>query len=582
MTKENKTLANKRHTLAHLLAAAVIKKYPDVKLTLGPAVDNGFYYDIDFGEVKPTDKDLKDFQKNMRKMLSSWKEFTHREVSIEEARELYKDNQYKFELVNEIAERGEKITLYTCADFTDLCRGGHTENPAQEIDGKSFELSHIAGAYWRGDEKNPMLTRIYGTAFDTPEELSEYKEMLEEAKKRDHRKLGKEMDLFTFSDLVGSGLPLFTPKGTLIRDLVISKIQNIQKEYGYQKVTIPHITKKDLYETSGHWEKFGDELFKVKGQSDTEFVMKPMNCPHHTQIYAGQPRSYRDLPIRYMESTMVYRDEQAGELLGLSRVRSISQDDGHVFCTPEQMKQEVKNIVNVIKEFYTSLGMLEEGKYWVSLSVRSKEKADKYLGDPSVWDQAEAVLEEVAKEENLPYKRVEGEAAFYGPKLDFQFKDALGREWQLGTAQLDFVMPDRFGLEYTDNNGEKKTPVMIHRAVAGSLERFMAVTIEHFAGAFPFWLSPVQVVVMPVNDDAHGKYASNILKQLTDAGIRSEYADATESLGKRMRNAKKQKVPYIFVLGDKEVGSNTITAEGRNDEKLEDISTETFINNVLK
>jgi len=582
MTNENNTLANKRHTLAHLLAAAVIKKYPDVKLTLGPAVDNGFYYDIDFGDTKPEEKDLKDFQKNMRKMLSSWKEFTHQEVSIDEARELYSDNQYKLELVNEIAERGEKITLYTCGDFTDLCRGGHTDNPAEEINGKAFELSHMAGAYWRGDEKNQMLTRIYGIAFDTPEELAEYKEMLEEAKKRDHRKLGQELDLFTFSPLVGSGLPLFTPKGTLIRDLVIDKIQNIQKEYGYQKVTIPHITKKDLYEKSGHWEKFGDELFKVKGQSDTEFVMKPMNCPHHTQIFAGKPRSYKDLPIRFMESTMVYRDEQAGELLGLSRVRSISQDDGHVFCTPEQMKQEIKNIVNVIKEFYTSLEMLEDGKYWVSLSVRSEEKADKYLGDTSVWDKAEAVLEEVAKEENLPYKRVEGEAAFYGPKLDFQFKDALGREWQLGTAQLDFVMPARFELEYTDNDGEKKTPVMIHRAVAGSLERFMAVTIEHFAGAFPFWLSPVQVVVMPVNDEAHSEYANDVLQQLTNAGIRAEYADATESLGKRMRNAKKEKVPYIFVLGDKEKNSNTITAEGRNGEKLEDLSVADFMEKVTK
>jgi threonyl-tRNA synthetase len=573
-------LAKKRHTLAHLLAASVLKKYPDVKLTLGPAVNNGFYYDIDFGDTKPEEKDLKEFQKTMRKTLSSWKEFTHREVSIDEAREIYADNPYKLELVNEIAERGEKITLYTCGDFTDLCRGGHTENPADEIDGKAFELSHMAGAYWRGDEKNQMLTRIYGIAFDTPEELAAYKELLEEAKKRDHRKLGQELDLFTFSPLVGSGLPLFTPKGTLIRDLVVEKIQSIQAGYGYQKVTIPHITKKDLYETSGHWEKFGDELFKVKGQSNTEFVMKPMNCPHHTQIFAGQPRSYKDLPLRYMESTMVYRDEQAGELLGLSRVRSISQDDGHVFCTLEQMKQEITNIVNVIKEFYTSLGMLEEGKYWVSLSVRSEEKADKYLGDEKVWDQAEAVLEEVAKEENLPYKRVEGEAAFYGPKLDFQFKDAIGREWQLGTAQLDFVMPARFELEYTDNNGEKQTPVMIHRAVAGSLERFMAVTIEHFAGAFPFWLSPVQVAVMPVNDDAHGQYAQDVLTELQTAGIRAEYADATESLGKRMRNAKKAKTPYVLVLGDKEKESNTITAEGRNDEKLENISVGEFVEKV--
>jgi threonyl-tRNA synthetase len=577
-TDQTENLTHIRHTLAHLLAAVAVDKYPEAKLTLGPAVDNGFYYDIDFGKTKISDSDLKDFQKAMRKKLSSWTEFSHKEVSADEAREMYKDNLYKTELVNEIEEREEKITLYTVGDFTDLCRGGHVDSPAKDIDPKSFELSHVAGAYWRGDENNTMLTRIYGVAFESPEKLAEYKKMVEEAKKRDHRKLGQELDLFTFSEIIGSGLPLFTPKGTLIRDLVTNKIQSLQKEFGYQKVTIPHITKKDLYEKSGHWDKFKEDLFHVKGKSETEFVMKPMNCPHHTQIYSSQMRSYRDLPLRYMESTMVYRDEQAGELMGLSRVRSISQDDGHVFCTPEQIEQEVKNIVNVIKDFYGSLGMLEEGKYWVSLSVRDSETPEKYLGDSSVWDKAEAVLESIAKEENLPYKRVEGEAAFYGPKLDFQFKDAIGREWQLGTAQLDFQMPDRFDLEYTDKDGEKKTPVMIHRAVAGSLERFMALAIEHFAGAFPYWLSPVQVVVMPVNDDAHGEYATQVFEKLLESGVRAEYSEASESLGKRMRNAKKQKTPYIFVLGDKEKESNTITAEGRDDEKLEGISVVDFIN----
>jgi threonyl-tRNA synthetase len=573
----DQNLANKRHTLAHLLASVVIEKYPNAHLTLGPAVDNGFYYDIDFGDIKPEEKDVKEFQKMMRKTLSKWTEFTHQEVSADEARALYKNNPYKLELVNEITERGEKITLYTCGGFTDLCRGGHCDHPATDIDANAFELSHMAGAYWRGDEKNTMLTRIYGIAFETSEELAEYKTMLEEAKKRDHRKLGKELDLFTFSDLVGPGLPLFTPKGTLVRDLVVEKIQNIQKGFGYQKVTIPHITKKELYETSGHWDKYGDDLFKVRGRGDAEFVMKPMNCPHHTQIFAGKPRSYRELPLRFMESTMVYRDEQAGELLGLSRVRSISQDDGHVFCTPEQIKQEVKNIVSVIKQFYTSLDMLNDGQYWVSLSVRDPQKLEKYLGDASVWDMAEDYLEQVAKEENLPYKRVEGEAAFYGPKLDFQFKDAIGRQWQLGTAQLDFNMPKRFELEYTDADGTKKTPVMIHRAVAGSLERFMAVAIEHFAGAFPFWLSPVQVAVMPINDEAHGDYAHQVYEQLLAQNIRAEYIGADESLGKRVRNAKKEKVPYIFVLGDKEKESKTITAEGRNEEKLEDITVEEFI-----
>ena len=360
-----KQLEQKRHTLAHLLAAAVLEKYPHAKLTLGPAIENGFYYDIDFADNDaPGDEDLKSLQKSMKKLINKWTEWEHREVAAEEARELFAGNPYKLELIDEIEKKGEAITLYTCGGFTDLCRGGHSDNPKEEIATDAFKLDKVAGAYWRGDEKNPMLTRIYGIAFDTKEELEAYEKMLEEAKARDHRKLGKELELFTFSELVGPGLPLFTPKGTLVRDLIVDKIMTIQTKYGYQKVTIPHITKSDLYKTSGHWEKFGDELFKVKGQSDAEFVMKPMNCPHHTQIFDSSPRSYKDLPIRYAETTMVYRDEQAGELLGLSRVRSITQDDGHVFCTEEQIDQEVENIVKVIKEFYTSLGMFEEGKFW--------------------------------------------------------------------------------------------------------------------------------------------------------------------------------------------------------------------------
>ena len=571
----NDKIANQRHTLAHLLAAAVLKLYPDTKIALGPAIENGFYYDMDF-ETPITETDLKKIEKQMKKILPAWKEFTHEEKTPSEAREYFKDNPYKLELIDEIEAKGEQITFYTCGDFTDLCRGGHLENPAQEIKPDSFKLDKVAGAYWRGDEKNKMLTRVYGLAFSTSEELAEYTAIVEEAKKRDHRKLGKELDLFTFSDLVGPGLPLFTPKGTLFRDLVVEKIQSIQARYGYKKVTIPHITKKDLYEKSGHWEKFGEELFKVNGQSDNQFVMKPMNCPHHTQIFAGQPRSYKELPVRYMESTMVYRDEQAGELLGLSRVRSISQDDGHVFCTPEQMKQEIKNIVNVIKEFYTSLGMLEEGRYWVSLSVRSEEKADKYLGDADIWNQAESVLEEIAKEENLPYKRVEGEAAFYGPKLDFQFKDAIGREWQLGTAQLDFVMPSRFGLEYTNNAGKKQTPVMIHRAVAGSLERFMAVALEHFAGAFPLWLSPTQVAIVPVREE-HKEKAEEIKSELAAKNIRVEfYSPESNSLGKRIREATKMKTPYTVVLGDKEIESGELTIEKRDGSK-ETMSLNDFV-----
>ncbi len=567
-------LSKKRHTLAHLLAQAVLEHYPGALPTLGPAIDTGFYYDFDFGTEKLGDEDIKKIQKSMRKNLNKWTEFTHREVSVSEAREIFKNNPYKLELIEEISGKGETITLYTCGGFEDLCRGGHSENPLKEIPSDSFKLSHQAGAYWRGDEKNKMLTRIYGLAFESEEKLKEHESMIEEAKKRDHRKLGAELDLFTFSDLVGAGLPLFTPKGTLLRDLIIEKIQGIQKKFGYQKVTIPHITKSDLYKTSGHYEKYGDDLFKVKGRGETEFCMKPMNCPHHTQIFASQQRSYKDLPLRYVETTTVYRDEQAGELMGLSRVRAISQDDGHIFCRPDQIEEEVKNIISIIKEFYTNLGMLQDGKYWVSLSVRDPQNLDKYIGDESVWNTAEKTLEDICKKEGLNYKRVEGEAAFYGPKIDFQFKDALGREWQLGTAQLDFNMPKRFGLEYTDKDGEKKTPVMIHRAIAGSLERFLALAIEHFAGAFPVWLSPVQVAVVPVNGDAHGEYAKEVFEILRKAEIRAELYNENESLGKRVRQIKTQKIPFTLVIGDKEKESGRLTAEGRNEEKHENLSVE--------
>lgn len=575
----SEALAQQRHSLAHLLAAAVLEHYPDAKLTLGPAIDNGFYYDIDFGETKISDKELKTIEKTMKKMKNKWTAFEGREVSPDEAREIYKDNEYKLELIDEIAEKGEAITLYASGDFTDLCRGGHIDDMST-IDGKSFKLDRVAGAYWRGDETRPMLTRIYGLAFETAEKLDEYLELREEAKKRDHRKIGKELELFTFSELIGPGLPLFTPKGALLRDLIIEKIQGIQANLGYHRVATPHITKKELYETSGHWEKFGDELFKVRGKKDAEFVMKPMNCPHHTQIFASKMHSYRDMPLRLMELGVVYRDEQAGELLGLSRVRSISQDDGHVFCRPDQAKEEVKNIIHVIREFYTALNMWNEGDYWVSVSVRDPQTPEKYLGDDEVWNNAEKILEEIAQEENLPYKRVEGEAAFYGPKLDFQFKDAIGREWQLATAQLDFNMPKRFELQYTNQKGEAETPVMIHRAIAGSLERFLSVIIEHFAGHFPLWLSPVQVAVMPISPEGHGEYTQKVFEDLKAAGIRVEHHNDNESLGKRIRTAKLQKIPYLIVVGDNEMNDNKITVEGRNDLKLEGITVADFITRI--
>lgn len=574
--KEN--LEYKRHSLAHLLAGAVLEIYPDAKLTLGPAVDDGFYYDIDFGDTKVTDSDLKEIQKRMKKLLNKWNGFEGQELSEEEARKLFEGNEYKQELIDGIVSSGEKITVYKSGDFIDLCRGGHVQS-MKEIDPKSFKLDRVAGAYWRGDEKNKMLTRIYGIAFDTPEELIEFEKKREEAKKRDHRKIGKEMDLFTFSELVGGGLPMFTPKGTAMRNAIINKIYSIQSEDDAQEVCIPHITKPELYKTSGHWDKFKDDLFKVQGR-ESEFVMKPMNCPHHTQIYASQPRSYKDLPIRYVESTMVYRDEQSGELLGLGRVRSITQDDGHTFCTPDQIENEVKIIINTIKRFYSELGLLKEGSYRVALSFRDEKAKEKYLGEDSVWEKSQKVLEDIAKDEGFDYTIFEGEAAFYGPKIDFMFKDALQREWQLGTVQLDFNMPERFKLEYANKDGTKKTPVMIHRAIAGSLERFMSVAIEHFAGAFPFWLAPVQVEIIPVAEP-HFEKAIEIRKFFKKSKIRCEVNISNDSFGKKISKAKKDKVPYTIIIGDKDIEVNKITLESRDEGQIGQLSVEDVLQRFI-
>lgn len=566
-----------RHSLAHLLAAAVLEMYPDAQVTLGPAIDTGFYYDFYFPTNKPGEEDLPKIEEKMREILPTWDKFEEKEVSKEEALKIFKDNPFKKELVEEIVNKGEKINLYTSGNFTDLCRGGHVDS-MKDINLDGFKLSSIAGAYWRGDENNQMLTRIYGIAFENKEELEEHKQRLEEAANRDHRKIGKEMDLFTFSDKVGAGLPMFTPKGQAMRNAIVNKIYSIQKKYGFEEVWIPHMTKKDLYETSGHWEKFEEELLKIQGK-ETEFVMKPMNCPHHTQIYASSQKSYRDLPVRYMETTTCYRDEQTGELLGLSRVRSLTQDDGHVFCTPDQTRQEIENIIQVVKEFYTSLDMWKEGGFKVFLSVRDPKNLEKYIGDYSDWENSEKALKEIAEENNLPYKIEEGEAAFYGPKLDFMFKDAIGREWQLATIQLDFNMPKRFELEYTDKDGSKKTPVMIHRAVAGSLERFMAVIIEHFAGNFPVWLAPVQAKILPISE-AHLEYAEKVLEELKEAEIRVKIDTSSEQFGKKVRKAKVEKVPYFLVIGDKEIEEKKVTIESRDGEPTESLTVEESIKKI--
>lgn len=554
-------LNNLRHTLAHLLAQAVLGMHPDAKLTIGPTTEDGFYYDFD--NVTIREEDLPVLEKSMREIASRNVEMRHEMWPIEKARD-YFDKQgatYKLELIDELAASGETEVgiAFTGEEFTDLCRGGHIKN-TKDIPLDAFKLSRVAGAYWRGDESKPMLTRVYGIAFETKKELEEYEAKIEEAKNRDHRKLGAELDLFAFSDLVGAGLPLWTPRGTALRDALLDFLWELSKKRGYQKVAIPHITKLDLYETSGHADKFRDEFFYVHGaQSGQDFVMKPMNCPHHTQIYASRGRSYRDLPLRYTETTVQYRDEKPGELLGLSRVRAITIDDAHTFCRPDQIKQEVSGIVEIIKEFYSALGMWNKGEtFWVSLSVRDPEHPEKYLGSDANWELAERTLEEVAKEYGLDAPRKEGEAAFYGPKLDFMFADALGRQWQLATAQIDFVQPERFGLEYTDENGDKQTPVMVHRAISGSLERFLSVLIEHYAGSFPTWLAPEQVWVLPVSDK-YNEYAMKVAAQLADEDVRVAVRDENESLGKKIRTGTTQKIPYLLIVGEKEEKDDTVS-----------------------
>ncbi len=564
-----------RHTLAHLLGASIMELYPNSKLTLGPAIDNGFYYDIDV-EGKITDEDLEKIEKKMRELLPSWKGFEKKVVDEKEAKEIFNDNKYKGELIDGIVEKDEEITLYTSGDFTDLCRGGHVENPSKEIKPDSFMLDRVAGAYWRGDEKNKMLTRVYGLAFENKKDLDAYITQQEEAKKRDHKKLGKELDLFTFSDLIGAGLPLWTPRGTMVRDLLDQFVWELRQKAGYDRVDIPHITKKELYEKSGHWEKFKDDLFRITTREGHEFAMKPMNCPHHTQIFARKPWSYRELPQRYASTTKVYRDEQSGELSGLSRVRSITQDDAHVFCRMKDAKEEMAKIYNIVKTFYEAFGFTLIPR----LSLHDPDNMGAYLGNADVWEKSEAELRNLIKEIGDKTIEAVGEAAFYGPKIDFMAKDALGREWQVATIQLDMNMPERFDLTCINEKGEKERIVMIHTAIMGSIERFMSTLIEHTAGVFPVWLSPVQVTIIPISDK-QGDYAKNIYRALKDDGIRVELDDSNESLGKRIREAKMWKVPYIIIIGDKEKDSGTITVEGRT-EKLEGIKTEEFLEKLNK
>lgn len=565
-----------RHSLAHILAAVVKKQYPRAKLGIGPAVDNGFYYDFDFSDgPAPTPDDLVALEKGMFSLVNKKVAFNLEDLSTPEAKNYFKEEPYKLELIEELELAGEKLTFYRNDDFLDLCAGPHIGNTS-EIPMGSFKLERLAGAYWKGSSDNKMLTRIYGLAFATKEELSAYETQQEEAKKRDHRILGKQLKIFTISPLVGAGLPLMQPNGMTIRKEIEDYLWELHKDKGYLRVWTPHIAHEALYETSGHAAKFGDELFRVSGKEE-KFILKPMNCPHHMQIFADNQFSYRDMPIRYFEPATVYRDEKSGQLSGLTRVRAITQDDGHLFCRVSQIKDEVKAITDVIKTFYTTIGLMKD--YWVSLSVRGEDRS-KYLGEDASWNSAESALEEAAKQNDLPYKRIEGEAAFYGPKLDFMFKDAIGREWQLATIQCDFNLPERFDLSFINEAGEKERPVVIHRAISGSLERFMGIMIEHYAGAFPAWLSPVQVMVLPVGEKQL-TYAKEVADKLKVSGIRAILDESNETLGKKIRNAKMQKPPYILVIGAKEEEAKNITAE-RREGGSEQMSIEEFSTKLKK
>ena len=578
---ENTNLETMRHSLSHIMAAAVKNLYSGttttVKFGVGPAVENGFYYDIDFGEAKVTEDDLKKIEKEMHKIVNRAEKFVCREASREEALEWAKANgqDYKAELIAEIPE-GEKITFYAMDGFEDLCRGPHVEDTSKV---GAFKLMRISGAYWKGDEKREQMSRIYGAAFETQEELDAYLARLEEAKKRDHRKLGKELDLFCFSDLVGQGLPLFSPRGTVLRDKLADYSLSLRGREGFEKVWTPHITKTDLYKASGHYAKFGDELFMVHSQVNGEqFALKPMNCPHHAQIFASRPRTYRDMPVRYMEATTDYRDEKTGELGGLSRVRCLTQDDSHVFCRNEQIKGEVERLVGIVRELYSLVGM---SKLRARLSYRNDE--DKYLGDKELWKMAQEQIKQAAIDNNLEYFEAEGEAAFYGPKIDFMAEDAMGREHQLATIQLDFVQPERFGLTYVNEKGEKERPVMIHHATLGSIERFMSVFIEHTAGWFPFWCAPEQIRILTINDAVEDYVAKieAILKDITleaplrHNDIRYRVDCRNESLGKKIREATKMKIPCILIVGPKDVEAETVSVrlhESEDTVKLADLA----------
>ena len=572
------------HSSAHVLAQAITSIYPDVKLTIGPAIENGYYYDVDLGDNVISDKDFKDIEQKMLELARGKHEFKMREVSKEDALNFYKsqNNQYKVELIENLTD-GE-ITFCDHSDFTDLCRGGHVPNTGII---KAVKVMSVAGAYWRGDEKNNQLTRIYGVSFPKQKMLTEYLELLEEAKKRDHRKLGKELELFAFSSKVGQGLPLWLPKGAALRERLENFLKKAQKKAGYEMVITPHIGQKELYVTSGHYEKYGADSFQpIKTPKEgEEFLLKPMNCPHHCEIFNHKPYSYKELPKRFAEFGTVYRYEQSGELHGLTRVRGFTQDDAHIFCTPDQLDKEFKDVIDLVLYVFKSLSF---DNFTAQVSLRSKEKSDKYIGSDENWEKAETAIINATKEKGLDYVVEYGEAAFYGPKLDFMVKDALGRSWQLGTIQVDYNLPERFDLTYKGADNKLHRPVMIHRAPFGSMERFIAVLLEHTAGKFPLWLTPEQVIILPISDK-YQKYAEKVLNLLENSEIRALIDDRSEKTGRKIRDAELNKIPFMLIVGEQEEESGTVSVRKQGEGDIGTLTITEFtsfinkeINNTLE
>jgi threonyl-tRNA synthetase len=565
------------HSSAHVLAQAILALYPNAKLTIGPAIEKGFYYDVDFGTHSITEKELKDIEKKFLEFARQKFEFKMRSASKQEAWDFYHkdENPYKVELIENLEDG--TITFCDHADFTDLCRGGHIPHTGFI---KAVKLLNVAGAYWRGDEKNKQLTRVYGISFPKQKELTEYLELLEEAKKRDHRKLGKELELFTFSQKVGQGLPLWLPKGAALRERLESFLKAAQKKAGYEQVISPHIGNKELYMTSGHYEKYGEDSFQpIETPAEGEtFLLKPMNCPHHCEIYNTRPWSYKELPKRYAEFGTVYRYEQSGELHGLTRVRGFTQDDAHIFCTPDQLDQEFKNVIDLVLYVFGSLGF---DNFQAQVSIRDPKKPEKYIGDTANWEKAEQAIIDAAQEKGLDFVIEKGEAAFYGPKLDFMVKDALGRKWQLGTIQVDYNLPERFDLTYKGSDNELHRPIMIHRAPFGSLERFVAILLEHTGGNFPLWLAPTQVNLLSVSEK-HEKYAQKVLNFLENNEIRGSLDNRNETIGKKIREAELSKVPFMLILGEKEAELNNVSVRKHRKGDVGAMSLESFAELIEK